>query len=408
MWRWWTQLVAAIRRVRRLVPVAATLTLAAHDYDHAPGKPACAWDDPQARNELVSRLVNDARAVLAAGGDDDLDAEQAEAVGLLGLVAGQDVELGEQDGTFRIARTVAADRVISTVDPEARHAHKSRSVYRDGYKAHLAVEPETGLVTAATLTPANIPEPVGLQLLDGEPPGLEVLADSAYGGGQVRTALRAAGHHLTIKPIPSHAIMPGGFTKDDFAIDLQARTVTCPAGQTVRINPTGQARFGRRCQTCPLRPLCTTASRGRTVLVYRWEAELQAAATTPLALGSRPVTGGGGRWWNARSFGWSLVVTGGSATAASLATSSACRCGSPRSPPPAAPTWPHTRQHRLGARLRQVAGPGCQCGTSLRRKPSSVAGSHPQHRRFGSDISRAHRSLRPPSPTRKMPCSAGS
>jgi hypothetical protein len=73
-----TQLVAAIRRVRRLVPAAATLTLAAHDYDHAPGKPACAWDDPQARNELVSRLVNDARAVLAAGGDDDLDAEQAE------------------------------------------------------------------------------------------------------------------------------------------------------------------------------------------------------------------------------------------------------------------------------------------------------------------------------------------
>jgi Transposase DDE domain len=78
--------------------------------------------------------------------------------------------------------------------------------------------------------------------------------------------------------------MPGGFTKDDFAIDLQARTVTCPAGQTVRINPTGQARFGRRCQTCPLRPRCTTANRGRTVLVYRWEAQLQAArhhAATP-------------------------------------------------------------------------------------------------------------------------------
>jgi hypothetical protein len=43
-----TQLVAAIRRVRRLIPAAATLTLAAHDYDHDPGKPACAWDDPAA------------------------------------------------------------------------------------------------------------------------------------------------------------------------------------------------------------------------------------------------------------------------------------------------------------------------------------------------------------------------
>ena len=26
--------------------------------------------------------------------------------------------------------------------------HKSRSEYRDGYKAHIAIEPETGLVTA--------------------------------------------------------------------------------------------------------------------------------------------------------------------------------------------------------------------------------------------------------------------
>jgi IS5 family transposase len=273
-----TQLVAAVRRVRRLVGTARTLELGGHDYDHDPGKPACAWDDTQARDQLVSALVNDARVVLAAVRGADLDHEQTEAVGLLGLVAGQDVEPGEQDGTFRIARKVAADRVVSTVDPEARHMHKSRSVYRDGYKAHLAVEPETGLITAAALTPANTPDgPVGVGLLTEEPPGLEVLGDSAYGSGQVRTALRAGGHHQTIKPIPSHAILPGGYTKEDFAIDLDGRTVTCPAGQRVTINPSGQARFGIRCRACPLRTRCTTASRGRTVLVYRWEAELQAA-----------------------------------------------------------------------------------------------------------------------------------
>jgi hypothetical protein len=152
-----TQLVATVRRVRRLVPAAAMLVLGAHDYDHDPGKPACAWDDPEARTRLVSALVSDARVVLAAVQGADLDATQAEAVGLGGLVAGQDVEPGETEGTFRIARKVAADRVISTVDPDARHMHKSRSSYRDGYKAHLAVEPETGLVCAAALTPANAP-----------------------------------------------------------------------------------------------------------------------------------------------------------------------------------------------------------------------------------------------------------
>jgi hypothetical protein len=45
--------------VRRLVPAAAVLALGAHDYDHQPGKPACAWDAPAARQRLVIALVGD-------------------------------------------------------------------------------------------------------------------------------------------------------------------------------------------------------------------------------------------------------------------------------------------------------------------------------------------------------------
>ncbi len=63
-----TQLVAAVRRVRRLVPRAREVALTAHDYDR-PGKPECAWDDPQAIQALVSGLVNDALAVLEAVAD---------------------------------------------------------------------------------------------------------------------------------------------------------------------------------------------------------------------------------------------------------------------------------------------------------------------------------------------------
>jgi IS5 family transposase len=167
-----------------------------------------------------------------------LDAIQAEAVGLLGLVAGQDVEPGEAEGTFRVARNLAADRVISTVDPDARHLHKRRSSSRDGEKAHVAVEPETGLVCAAALTPANAADgPTGVGLLAGEPAGLEVLGDAAYGGGETRAALTAAGHAQTIKPIPLSAAVPGGVTRDDFTIDLQAKTVTCPAGHTLASTP---------------------------------------------------------------------------------------------------------------------------------------------------------------------------
>ena len=138
-------------------------------------------------------MVNDARAILDALAEVSLDDEQAQLVGLLALVAGQDVEPGATPGSWRIARNVAKDRVISTVDPETRHMHKSRSVYRDGYKAHIAVEPDTGIITGVDLTPANTGDgPTGIALLAGEEPGLEVLADSAYGSGQVRHDLDTA------------------------------------------------------------------------------------------------------------------------------------------------------------------------------------------------------------------------
>jgi IS5 family transposase len=272
-----TQLVAAIRRVRRLVPAAAEIELTAHDYDQS-GKPVCAWDDRDAKNALVSGLVNDALTVLGATDAVTLDATQADAVGLLALVAGQDVEPGDTDGTWRIAQRVAPDRVISVVDPEARHMHKSVSEYRDGFKAHIAVEPDTGLITATALTPANVGDgPTGVALLAGEAPGLQVLADSAYGSAAVRAALRAAGHDQAIKPMPLQRAVPGGFHRDDFTVDHHARTVTCPAGQTVNLTANGNAVFGVRCVDCPHRARCTNAKKGKTLKLRPHDTELVAA-----------------------------------------------------------------------------------------------------------------------------------
>lgn len=272
-----TQLISAIRRVRREVPAADALLLEAHDYDRG-SKPVIAWDDPVAKEHLVSALVGDALALIDATGGEELTPEQSDAVGLLGLVAGQDVEQGEQEGTWRIAERVAHDRVISTVDPEARHMHKSRSHYRDGYKAHIAVEPETGLVTACALTPANAADgPAGVELLAAEATGLEVLADSAYGSGEVRAALVKAEHRALIKPIALRPAVPGGFTIDEFTIDTAAGTVTCPRGITTTISRTGIATFGTRCRGCPVRERCTRSKTGRQITVHRHHDRMLAA-----------------------------------------------------------------------------------------------------------------------------------
>lgn len=266
-----TQLVSMIRRVRRALPEAAAVAVSAHDYDNDPGKPACAWDDPEARNQLVTALVNDALAILDALEGVELDAGQQQLVALLALVAGQDVEPGDDDGTWRIARKVAKDRVISTVDPETRHMHKSRSSYRDGFKAHVAIEPETGIITGCDLTAANVGDgPIGVALLADEEPGLEVLGDSAYGSGQVRADLADGGHDAVIKPWPlarNPKLGADQFNRDDFIIDHAARTVTCPNGQTVSITTNGNAVFGARCGGCPLRSRCTSAAAGKTVVV---------------------------------------------------------------------------------------------------------------------------------------------
>ncbi|HEV8650090.1 MAG TPA: transposase, partial [Actinomycetes bacterium] len=155
-----TQLVAAVRRVGREVPGAATQIQAVctgHD-DTTPGKPQIDWEDPAAKDALVSALVNDAGALVEAVSDAATDERAQAAVALLALVAGQDVEPAEgsdgTDGRWRIARKVAADRIISTVDPDARHTRKSPECRRDGYRGNVAAEPGTGIITDEELTRA--------------------------------------------------------------------------------------------------------------------------------------------------------------------------------------------------------------------------------------------------------------
>jgi hypothetical protein len=94
---------------------------------------------------------------------------------------------------------------------------------------------------------------VGLELLAGDDGGLEVLGDTAYGTGQARADLAAAGHTAIIKPGPLNPPAAGGFTVDDFTVNEQAGPVTCPRGMIRRITPQRSVTFGVACRGCPLR-----------------------------------------------------------------------------------------------------------------------------------------------------------
>ena len=272
------------------------------DYAAA-GKPACDYDDAAAREELVDALAKDARALLAALDGRELDPVLGQAARLLVTVTGQDLE-ESTGGVFRIARKVAADRVISTVDPQARHGHKTSARGFGGYKGHVAIDPDSEIITATEATPGNSGDAVVAESLLGEMlPGDQdsaaaqdggqavapaagdgqpaVYGDAAYGSGELIGRLDDAGIYNGIKCQPPAAVK-GCFPKDRFTIDLDGKTVTCPAGVTVPIRAAagrhaGAARFGAACRACPLAAQCTTAKEGRTITIGPHEARLAAA-----------------------------------------------------------------------------------------------------------------------------------
>jgi hypothetical protein len=290
-----TMLRGAVRGLLRACPpelAAKVRGMLRRDDDYrSPGKPACDWTDRAAREELVDALVRDAYRAHYALRDERLDPRVAEAAALLATVTGQDIEETD-DGRFRIFEGTAPDRVISTVDPQARHGHKTAAHGFDGYKAHIAADPDSEIITAAEVSAATSGDAVVAPTLlgdlaaggdeqgSGQAAQAVVYGDSAYGTGAHLTWLEQQRLTPMIKTqVPT---APGGrFAKDQFRIDLLAGTVTCPARVTVAIRPArrggGRARFGVACRVCPLRQACTSSVRGRVVTIHPHEAELAAA-----------------------------------------------------------------------------------------------------------------------------------
>jgi IS5 family transposase len=265
-------------------------------------KPQIDWDDGPAREELIDSRAKDAFACLVYLDGRTVDVVVADAARLLATVLGQDLE-DSDDGRFRIARRVAKDRVISTVDPQARHGHKTSARGFDGYKGHAAVDPDSEIITDTVVTPGNagdasvaedliddlLHEPVDTEPVDTEPTDDDtkevavqpaVYGDAAYGTGKFLSRLQDAGIEAKCKTQPPVAA-GGMFSKDHFYIELGEGIVTCPAGEIAEIRwgayGGGTAYFTVHCATCPLAPECTKSPGGRTITVSPYEQTLTEA-----------------------------------------------------------------------------------------------------------------------------------
>jgi hypothetical protein len=254
-------------------------------YDQS-GKPSCAWDDKNAREELVDALTRDAHAIRLARNGQTLSAEVSKATTWLATGVGQDIEECAEDG-FRILRGVAPDRVISTVDPEARHGHKTASRRFDGYQGPMAVEAESEMITATEVTAGNVGDAsvANVRLADGltgvDDPAdpsegknhekVEVYGDASDGTADLVEKLEEAGVEPNLQvQLPS--ARGGKFSQDQFEIDTKAAKGRCPAGVRVSLRVLNDgssiADFGESCAECPLRPQCTESKFGRTIKLH--------------------------------------------------------------------------------------------------------------------------------------------
>ena len=266
------------------------------------GEAAIDWADRQARAALLAGIVEDADRVLELSrqaqvelAEDSAERQRIVAASeLLGQLLLQDVERTEGGADLRDG--VSRDRILSVHDPEMRHGHKSSSRRFDGHKAAVVVDTDSQLITAVDVLPGNAADDLGaLELVEASEssagiPVEEAMGDAAYGGGNTRQAFADAGRRLVAKapgrPNRTH------FPKDDFRIDLESGSCTCPAGNVTRTMLPTRKRNGHLdrtysffrfdaavCGACQLRPQCVAAGpgTGRTVRLHPQETLLQQA-----------------------------------------------------------------------------------------------------------------------------------
>jgi len=177
------------------------------------------------------------------------------------------------------------------VDPDARMGKKTTKVW-PGYKAHIIMEEETGIITGVETTPANATDGSQLRPMIKEQEKTllikpqELTADKAYDWGENLESL--AGKkiiaNIGLSKQVNHRNGGGYYTIDDFLYDPENIKLMCPAGHistscyrvvlyNYHLNKPGYAfQFkASLCNACPLKARCVKNNSGRRIHISYYE-----------------------------------------------------------------------------------------------------------------------------------------
>jgi len=257
------------------------------------------WSDPVARAEALDKLAQVALDIASRVRSRVETVRANKRKGLLrrcrnlARVVSQDLEVDEE-GRLVVAKRVAAQRLVSVTDPEARHGRKSRSVTFNGFKLHVLGDVVSGFMVAACVTPGNVHDSAPACRLIERAKGLvesieRVLGDTAYGAARLRHVVDGIADVQLLAPSPMGRTLAGRLGKQDFEVELETNTSTCPGGVTVAQRSWSFSKehgvkvpvfkwTAQTCAGCPLRDACMgDAKGGKRVLLHPYESELRAA-----------------------------------------------------------------------------------------------------------------------------------
>lgn len=300
----------ARRHARPVAEVAAELELAPYLARSVKGRFEVQWDDEASRTAFLGRLVADARRIrrhLVAASHaaspqgeaqeadedthDDSPAKLQQAIETIDDLIAHDVEFDEHEHVTGLRQQAAQGRRISLTDPDMRHGRKSASKLIAGYKAQVVTSLLHGFIVMVRVFAANRHDGEDLPQMAAEL--AERGIDPTWWGGD--HAYGTLANHRYFQQQPASELVArmsrptngGRFTKDEFAYDFDAHTLTCPAGHraeearwTVRDQRKGRLFVfpAQRCGSCPQRARCVSPKaapdRGRSVFIVDDEERL--------------------------------------------------------------------------------------------------------------------------------------
>ena len=258
------------------------------DYKEKNRKPKIDWESEEEKKVLLDGLVKDAVALVGyVNIKEKIPEDLKEVADLLEKVVLQDIKM-DKGGKAEMVHGTAKDRVISVNDAEMRHGRKTSSKCSDGYKAEIITGGEkAAIVMAVEIDGANAPDGKHMSDLIDEVKETgntinKVYGDSSYSHWEEIEKREQEGMEFCVK-VSQPVNASGGYTKNEFDIDIDAGTVTCPNGYVENFDSEKiENREGtivkfdaEKCNLCPKKEECTKSGNGRTINIHPYEDRIE-------------------------------------------------------------------------------------------------------------------------------------